>query len=234
MSIIGCIGDIHEPFCHPMYRRFCYDTFLEHRVDRIHFTGDIVDNHAISFHETDPQGHGAGYEARKARRGVKGWVSDFPKATVTIGNHDELHYRKGRAGGLPDLFLKTYRQIWKTPRWTWDFEFVIDDILFEHGTGNSGKNAALNLAIEKRTKICIGHIHSWAGVQWHTNYKDAVFGVNVGCGIDPRAYAFAYGRTFRVRPTLACAVIKDGNPFVFRMPCGKGEKYHRSRAGKAA
>jgi hypothetical protein len=105
--------------------------------------------------------------------------------------------------------------------------------LYEHGTGTSGKDAALNLAMQKRCNICIGHIHSWAGVKYHANSFNRIFGLNAGCGIDISAYAFAYGKQFAVRPILGCAVVVDGSyPTFIPMPCGEGERYNRRRAPK--
>lgn len=233
MARLGLIGDTHEPFCHPMYRRFCIDTFNKFKVNKIHHVGDVVDNHAINFHEHDPNGHSAGDETALARKAVQRWVASFPEATVSVGNHDELHYRQAKANGTPTCFLKTYREVWGTPKWKWDYEHEIDGVLLPHGTGTSGKNAAINLAVNRRMSVAMGHIHSWGGVMYHTNPNDRIFGLQVGCGIDIRAYVFAYGRTFPVRPTLGCSVIIDGEfPIFVPMACGRGERYHRSRAGK--
>lgn len=230
---VGIIGDLHAPFVHPMYLRFIKDTFAAWRVDRVHFVGDVVDLHALSFWDHDPNGMSAEDEARSAAKNVKQWHRSFPDATICIGNHDERHYRVARKNGLPDRYLRSYADVWETPSWNWRFEHVIDGVLYEHGTATSGKDAALNLAIQKRTSVCIGHVHSYGGVKWHANYRNLVFGLNAGCGIDCRAYAFAYGKAFPVRPTLGCGIVIDGFYAVFHpMSCGRGERYHRSKAGK--
>lgn len=233
MSVVGVVGDCHAPFIHPMYRRFVNDTFNDWGVEKIHFVGDLVDHHAISFHEHDPNGQSAEDEAVQARKELKKWVNDFPVATVCIGNHDERHCRTAKKAGLPDRYLRTYNEIWETPKWKWDFSHAIDDVLYEHGTGTSGKDAAINLAIQKRCSVVIGHIHSWAGIKYHANDFSTVFGMNAGCGIDCRSYAFAYGKAFATRPMLGCGIVIDGHYATFiPMLCGKGEKYNRSRAGR--
>ena len=227
------IGDLHAHFVHPMYRRFIHATARAFRTTHTHFVGDIVDSHALSFWDHDPNGLSAEDEAAEALTEVQKWYQDFPDSTVCIGNHDERHYRLARKNGLPDRYLKSYSDVWRTPRWKWGFEHTLDGVLYEHGTGNSGKDAALNLAIQKRTSVVIGHIHSWAGVKWHANPSSVIFGMNAGCGIDCRKYAFAYGRAFPVRPVLGCGVVIDGEFAAFvAMPCGRGQKYHRSRAEK--
>lgn len=231
---VGIVGDLHAPFVHPMYLRFVQDTFRAWRVDRVHFVGDIVDLHALSFWDHDPNGLSAEGEALASVECVNAWYKTFPKATVCIGNHDERHYRTARKAGLPDRYLRSYGDVWRTPKWDWQFEHIIDGVLYEHGTGTSGKDAAINLAIQKRRSIGIGHIHSFAGVKWHANQFNVIFGLNAGCGIDCKAYAFAYGKAFAVRPVLGCGIVIDGSEAYFQpMHIGRGSKYHRSRAGKS-
>lgn len=230
---IGNIGDLHEPFAHPLYMEFCQDTFRKYRVDRVHFSGDIVDGHAISFWDHDPNGMSAEDESATAEQKVARWHRTFKDADVDIGNHDERHYRVARKAGLPDRYLRSYADVWKTPTWNWRFYHTLDGVLYEHGTGTSGKDAAINLAIQKRQSTVIGHVHTFAGVKYHANPTSLIFGMNTGCGIDCKAYAFAYGRVFPVRPVLGCGIVLDGEAAMFvPMPCGRGEKYHRSRAGR--
>lgn len=231
MSRVGIIPDLHEPFTHPMFLDFVQDTFEQYNVNRYHFIGDIADNHAISFWEHDPDGHSSGdeYEHTKAR--IDLWYNLFPYATVSIGNHDERHFRVAKKAGLSAHFIQDYKKVWNTPRWKWEFSHEIDGIHYTHGTGTSGKDAAFNLATQKRMSTVIGHVHSYAGIKWHSNPHNAIFGMNVGCGIDVRAYAFAYGRDLPVRPMLGCGIVLDGwMPIFVPMRCGTGEKYHRGRA----
>ena len=99
---IGITGDLHEPFTHPGYRRFSEDTFDAHKVQQTVFIGDIVDNHAISFHDHDPNGRSAEDEAAAAERAVAKWYTTFTKAKVCIGNHDARHFRLAQKNGLPE------------------------------------------------------------------------------------------------------------------------------------
>lgn len=231
---IGIVGDIHAPFTHPMYLRFCVDLFQRFRVDRVHFAGDIVDLHSLSFWEHDPAGLSPETEAENALEEVDRWHRTFD-GTVSIGNHDERHYRTARRAGMPDRYLKSYAEVWKTPRWKWGLSFCFDGVNYSHGTGSSGRWGAITLAIKKRKSCVIGHIHAHGGVQSHASDDDIIFGLNVGCGIDCRAYAFAYGRTHVDRPSLGAGIVIDGYEASFHpMPIGRGEKYHRSRAGKRA
>jgi predicted phosphodiesterase len=230
---IGVVGDLHAPFIHPMYRRFCMDTFAKWRVSHVHFIGDIVDLHALSFWDHNPNGQSAEDEHNEAAADVKLWHRTFGDSTVSIGNHDARHYRLARKHGLPDRYLRGYADVWRTPSWQWRMNHKFDGVLYEHGTGTSGKDAALNRAMQKRLSVVIGHVHCYAGVKWHANEFDAIFGLNVGCGIDCRAYAFEYGQPNAIRPILGCGIVVDGEHAYFEpMHCGRGQRYHRSRAGR--
>jgi len=232
---VGIVGDLHARFVHPMYRRFIMDKFQQWRVDQIIFIGDIVDLHALSFWEHDPDGRSAGDETAEAWDEVQLWRRTFRKARVCIGNHDERQFRVARKAGLPTRYLKNYAEIWGTPGWDWKFKFEIDGAFYTHGTGLSGKDAAFNLALEIRCPAVIGHIHSNLGAKYHANEFDRVFGLSVGCGIDTRAYSFAYGRHAPKRPLLGCGIVIDGEQAIAEpMFCGRLEKYNRKRAGRRA
>jgi hypothetical protein len=109
---VGIVGDLHAPFVHPMYLRFCIDVFSAWRVTCINIIGDVGDLHALSFHEHDPNGMSAEDEARAAYPVIQRWYSTFPDCDVEIGNHDARHYRVARKNGLPDRYLKTYAEVW--------------------------------------------------------------------------------------------------------------------------
>lgn len=227
---VGVVGDLHEPFTHPLYRDFVQDTFQEWGVEHIHFIGDIVDAHALGFWDHDPNGKSASDEQEAASVGVERWRTLFPHATVSIGNHDERHFRVARKAGIPDSYLKGYKIVWGTPNWDWDLQHTHDGVLYEHGTGTSGKDGAINRAMQKRCDVVIGHIHSYAGVKYHASDFSRIFGLNVGCGVDCRAYAFKYGMPFPTRPVLGCGIVLDGVSAYFEpMPCGPKEKYNRTR-----
>ena len=74
----------------------------------------------------------------------------------------------------------------------------------------------------------IGHFHSKGGIHWSANPLRRWFGMDVGCGIDVKAFQFAYGKHCARRPIVSAGVILDGVPYHEIMPMGKGEKYHRN------
>ena len=209
MSRVLHISDLHLPFTHPQALSFCKKLYKKYSCNKVVFAGDIIDHHAISFHESDPDGMSAGDELKLARKMIKPWIKAFPKAHVTIGNHDALTKRQAKANGIPSYMMRDLSEIYETPRWKWVMDVVIDDVLYFHGKGH-GKNAALNTALNERRSIAQGHAHSFAGVQYSTSTKDRIFGLNSGCLIDIEHYAFHYQRNFSVRPVLGSSVIIDG------------------------
>jgi hypothetical protein len=50
-----------------------------------------------------------------------------------------------------------------------------------------------------------------------------IFGMNVGCGVDVKAYAMAYGKVYPKKPTLGCGIVIDGKIALF-IPMDLGAK----------
>lgn len=223
------IGDIHEPVAHPGYCNFCQDLGSKHKVDDVIFIGDVVDWHAVSFHAHHPDAPGPKDEYELAKAGVKKWYRAFPKAKVCIGNHDERLVRLAETVNIPAKFLRTYNDIWETPKWDWQPEYVQEDVYYFHGTGSGGMHPAFCTMQKMLMSTVQGHVHSAGGIKWRANPQRRVFGMDTGCGIDDRAIAFAYGHNLKTRSILSAGLVIDGVPQHCIMPCGAGEKYHRSR-----
>jgi len=207
MKNILVIGDTHIPFEKEGYLEFCKRIYKECKcIDVVHI-GDLVDNHAISYHEHDPNGWSPIKEMEEADKILKKWFKAFPKVKLCRGNHDILVDRKGKTIGLPPRCFKPFRDIWELPDgWVDDFQFVINNVCYVH-KGKGGKNGAINTALAKRMSTVIGHSHSRAGVAYSANEVDVIFGMDVGCGLDMNKYAFDYGRQFMDKPILGCGVV---------------------------
>ena len=50
---VGVFSDPHIPFNHPNYLQFIKDTFKKYHVGQVVCLGDLIDNHAISRHQTE-------------------------------------------------------------------------------------------------------------------------------------------------------------------------------------
>ena len=176
----------------------------------------------MSFHDHDPNGRSPADEMKLTDAHLLKWFKAFPVARLCLGNHDRLVDRKGKTNGLPERCFKKFRDIWNLPLdWIDDFSHEIEGVKYMHGTGYSGRMAHLNAAIDNRMSCVIGHLHSTAGIEYSANDVDCIWGMNVGCGIDKKAYAFDYGRDFKLKPIISCGVVEytkyGANPRLFRM-----------------
>lgn len=202
------IADTHIPFEHRHYLSFCKRIYRDLKCSEVVHIGDLVDNNSISYHENDPNGWSPEDEMKEADKHLKEWFKAFPKLHITWGNHDHLVDRKGRTIGLPKRCFRSFRDMWNLPDgWKDGYEFILDNVLYTHGIGYSGANGHIQAAFDNRMSTVIGHLHAHAGVEYIANSKDLIFGMNVGCGIDAKKYAFSYGRGFRRKPIVSCGVV---------------------------
>ena len=198
------IGDLHLPFTLEGYLEHCIETYNKYKCDEVVFIGDILDLHFTSYHETSTEGYGATQEHDLSVEMLRKWYKAFPKAYVTIGNHDALIYRKAMSAGISKRWIQNYSQVLGTPGWEWVTDVVIDDVLYTHGTTNAYTKAKQNLMSTVQ-----GHLHSQAGIQFYVGAKSRIFGFQTGCGVDMKSYAMEYGKNFP-KPVISCGVVIEG------------------------
>jgi len=223
---VGIIGDLHVPFDHPGYLPFLLDTFSHFGVDTVVSIGDLVDHHAMSRHQTETCALGALDELGRSIKRLKDYSREFPRLRWCMGNHDEIPKRQAATVNVDERYLKSLHDVLELPdEWVFDDEFIIDDVLYKHGTGcGGGKYPYANTALKERISTVMGHYHSKAGYVPMANKRDLIFGLGVGCGIDIKAYAFAYGKHINDRPVLGCGIVHNSTTASFiPMP----EKYFR-------
>ena len=80
---VGIIGDTHIPFEKKGYLEFCKRTFDYFECDEIVHIGDLVDLHALSYHERDPNGRSAKDELDIAKERLRLWYKAFPRIQVS-------------------------------------------------------------------------------------------------------------------------------------------------------
>lgn len=199
------IGDLHEPFCLNGYLEHCIKTYKQYNCNEVVFIGDIIDNHASSYHETDPDGLNAGEELKQAVKNIQKWYKAFPKAHVIIGNHDRIIMRKAYSSGLSKMWIKDYNEVLGTPGWKFVESIEIDDVLYIHGEGGTARS---RIKSDLQSTVQ-GHLHTQCYVDWIVGNRFKVFGMQVGCGIDHKAYAMAYAKAGK-KPVIACGVVLNG------------------------
>ena len=213
---VGVFSDPHIPFNHPNYLQFCIDTFKQYGVGQVVCCGDLVDNHAISRHQTETCAKSPYDELKMSVAEIAKYTKAFPKCKFVMGNHDLIAVRQAATLGLGEQFLKPLPELLELPK-TWEIadEFIINDVLYQHGINCNGENGAINKALKERMSIVIGHSHSRGGVRYRANKRDIIFGLDVGCGIDVGAYAFAYGKHCLDRPILGCGIVFNSASAIF-------------------
>ena len=215
-------SDPHCPFDHPNFPYFLQETAKKHKVGQVICLGDLVDNHAISRHGAEPCALGAYSELDLAIQRLKIYSALFPNVDYVIGNHDDRINRQAASVGIGSRFLKDLHDVLELPD-GWECkgsEFIQDGVMYSHGVNWGGKNGAINKALTERMSCAIGHSHSFGGVQYSANSRDTVFGINVGCGVNREAYAFAYGKYSKQKETLGCGIVFDNQSAIF-IPMGK-------------
>jgi hypothetical protein len=207
------IGDPHEPFCLEGYMAHCLEQQKRFNCGTVICIGDIIDNHYSSFHDADPDGKGAGDELELTIRKTREWHRLFPNAICTIGNHDAIIMRKAFASGVSKRWIKGLSEVLEMPTWTFVESYEYNGILYTHTLGGN----LLNAAMARRQSVVCGHLHTKAEIQWNVNKYDRIFSMQVGCGIDDKAYAFAYAKLVAKKSIISCGVVLNDIPVIIPM-----------------
>ena len=199
------IGDLHCPFELEGYLEHCLDTYDRFNCNQVVFIGDIIDNHYSSYHETDPNGMGGGYELKQAIKHVSKWAEAFPVADVIIGNHDRIIMRKAFSSSVPKEWIKDYNDVLGTS-WNWVERIEYDGVQYCHGEGGTARTKAKN----DMQSTVQGHIHTQAYVEWMVGNNSKIFAMQCGAGLDRLSYSSAYAKHFK-RQAIGCGVVIGGH-----------------------
>lgn len=212
-----CISDLHLPHGHPDALAFCAAVQAKYKLEEVVFIGDIVDMHSLSYHEKDPALDAPSAEIEAARKVLQPWVSAFPNAKVCIGNHDSLIDRKAITHGLPAQAIVAINRLLGTKRWSWKEEHVLPcgkhHVVFRHNWGPNIEQAMMR----NGTSVVAGHWHSKSSIVYAQTSFRRMFGMQLGCIIDPVHRAFNYNKRDIRRPLLNVGKIVDGEPALLSM-----------------
>lgn len=205
------IGDPHTPTMHNKYVPFLKKIHKKHGCGRVVCIGDLVDWNSISFHDSEAFMPNPVDEFKQAQKQVRALHKAFPVADMLIGNHDSLPSRQASKLGLPEEVMRDFDKLWGLTGWTIHpryHDLIIDDVIYRHGDkGKGGAMAAYKNAVAEFRSVVQGHLHAQAGVVYHANGGDCVFGMQVGCGVDHNHPAMNYGRVYAAKPILGCGVV---------------------------
>jgi predicted phosphodiesterase len=228
---VGIIGDTHLPYELDGYLEFCQETFDRHGVDTVVHIGDFVDNHSLSFHDSEPMLHNVMGEYESAFERAQDWYEAFPVATLIMGNHDRIPARQmAKLGMAPSIYMKPIEELLGMPEgWTVANQVEIDNVLYHHGETAGGINGFRKDAEQRMRCTVSGHNHSNAGISATATDQELVWGLAVGCGVNQKHMAFAYGKNFAKKPIISCGVVIDGVPHIEYM--NLGSKIRRKYGG---
>lgn len=219
------ISDLHFPFHHKDIFDFYSALKKELKPDLVLSIGDEVDGHAWSYHEDDQSSHGPDREFELALECMKKLYKIFPECHVMHSNHGSLHERKAKTAKIPRAFIKSYKEAFQAPiDWHWHPEMKVkmlngETVFFHHGMGANAFTNAMDLGVS----MVQGHHHGrLEALQKFSPFLGKnIFGMTVGCSIDPQAYAFAYGKNHSKRPKIGCGAIINSSPVPIPMILNK-------------
>lgn len=207
------IPDLHCPYHHKDAFNFLENLKRVYDPDIVINLGDEVDNHAISFHDSDSELFSAGHELEKAIEHLQDLHKIFPKMTLLESNHGSLLFRKLKANGIPIRVLKPLPELYGIKGWDWIDKIVLGtklgNIILKHGmSGTAGRWAK-----EAGASTIEGHFHTKFHITWFKNEERAYFSAHVGCLVDLESLAFAYRKTNLPEFIFGALIIhKDGFP----------------------
>ena len=220
------ISDMHIPYHHPDSIEFLKEIKKEFKPDKIVCIGDLLDFHAISMHDHNPDLYSAGHELKEARKYIKELESVFPEMIEVDSNHSSLVYRRALKYGMSKEFLKSYGEFLGTKKWKW-----IDDLTLTMSNGQRcffthGRSAEVLKVSQTMGMSCVqGHYHTKFVISWWANPDNLFFGMNVGCLIDQKNMAFSYAKNFKTRFIIGCGIIINGVPRLLPMVLNKQGKW---------
>ena len=213
---------MHLPYQHKDSIKFLKEIKKEFKPDTTISIGDLLDQHALSFHDSSPELYSAGHELDKAKEYVKELENIFPKLIEVDSNHSSMIYRRALKHGLPRAYLKDYGDFLETKKWKW-----VDDLTLTMSNGQRcffthGRSAdVLKVSQTMGMSAVQGHYHTKFVISWWANPDNLFFGMNVGCLIDQKSMAFNYAKNFRTRFIIGCGIIIDGIPRLLPMVLNK-------------
>lgn len=210
------ISDTHAPYQHPDALDFLSALHQKYSFTRVIHIGDEVDNHAMSFHDSDPNLPSAGNELHLARVWLHALERIFPEMDLVKSNHGDMYERKARHSGIPQEALHSRATLYKIGGgWHFHDELILElptgyNCQFVHQRCKNSRNASLAAGMS----LVQGHHHTVLDIQYRSTPDASHFGMGVGCLIDAHNPAFRYAQNNKDRPTIGCGMILNGTPAI--------------------
>lgn len=216
------ISDMHHPFSHPDTLPFLKSLNKKYKFDKVVCIGDEIDNHAISFHDHNPDLPSAGEELQKAIKCLEPIYKLFPNVTVIESNHGSLVYRKALASGLPQAVFKTNNEVLKAPKgWTWVFDTIVSTPLGPVYLCHGKSSAAGRLASQYGMSCIQGHFHEKAQIHYISTPERLMFDAHTGCLANDKSLALGYNKINPKRPIVSVIIVLEGIPHIVPLVLNK-------------
>lgn len=220
--------DLHEPFSAKHALRFCREVQAEYKIplDNILCAGDETDQFWGSQFCKDPNAlHTASSEIFHSLKKLKEWYAAFPKMLLAESNHPVRWWKRAFENGIPSEVLRKYQEVIQAPSgWRWARKWIVKasrkPFMLTHGMGFGGVSGSRTMLLHSGISVAHGHLHSGAGVTHFQTENLDVWSLNAGCLIDVDAYAFAYGRDNKQKPSVGVGVVLDGGRTPIWIPYG--------------
>lgn len=223
------ISDLQIPFEAEHALTFCKMVVKDFKIakENILCVGDEVDQYFGSLYQKSVDGsYTATSEIEESKKRLKAWYREFPEMRLANSNHGQRWAKKAVQAEIPSQMLKAYQEVLEAPAgWRWADAWNIKarkPFKMIHGLGYGGMYAFRHAPMDQGMSIVFGHLHANAGISHIVTASQKIFGMNVGCLIDPTAYAFHYGKENRFKPWLGCGVIVDDGALPMLIPYEMG------------
>lgn len=215
-SRILLISDLHIPYHHQDALAFLQHLKNKYNPTRVICLGDELDQHALSYHDHDPDLPSAGDELKRALPTVKQLFKMFPKMDIIESNHGSLIWRKAKTNGIPKHYIKSYNDVLGVDSgWKWSYDLTVKlpngtSCYIHHGKSNDViKSSQLS-----GMSAVQGHFHEKFKIDYWGNANGLYFGLQCGCLIDDDGYAFSYNNCNLKRPIIGTGLIIDSQPIL--------------------
>lgn len=218
-SRILFISDMHIPYHHKDLIPFLKHLKAKYNPTRVICLGDELDQHSLSFHDSDPDLPNAGDEIRRALPVIKEVFELFPVMDIIESNHGSLVWRKAKTNGIPKHYIKTYNDVLGVDEgWKWSFDLTLTLPNGQKCYVHHGKSSdVVKLGQQMGMHAVQGHYHNTFKVDYWGNPTGLYFGMQCGCLVDDSSLAFSYNNVNIQRPVIGTGLIIDGVPILEAM-----------------
>ena len=145
------ISDLHIPYHHVDAFDFLYAVKTYYDCTEILNVGDVMDHHAGSYHESEPDAYSSETEYGQTKKYCLELQEMFPDMYIAEGNHDKIPKRKLKTVGLPATMVYDYNLLYGLKdTWKWAGKFMFD---------TKGGQPVLAPMVLKRNHRWDKHIH---------------------------------------------------------------------------